>query len=676
MDRLLRFRPRILYLCRDPALVRAQLQGRALGRAEAGALRDDVSTDEISPLPAMVHFDATLGRYPYTGFKAGGQLPIGRDEVARGGFDIVVAGRRYGKGSSREHSVVAEMAAGIRLVVAESFERIYRQNADNLGLLTATDPGLVDRIVAGEAIALEELLQDRDALAAAVLRQGGLLKYGRAHLRPRPARVDAAEPSAAPLTLFEKIVARHWLGNHTGGRASPDQPCPQPGEGGFVRPDYRFIHEYYTGMCAHLLEREFGDGLALAEPQSILAFEDHLSYVHRSPVHVGNGLVGNVRALSESHRGFVERHRLVSHGYLQPQLAAGDPGNTGSQGISHAMMAEQYALPGQLIVGTDSHTPHSGALGCVAYGVGTTDMANAFVTHAARLTMPAVTRVEFDGVLPMGVTAKDLALHLLAMPAIRAGGGVGKVFEFGGAVVRALAIDERATLTNMTAELGGFTGLVEPDDETVRYLKERRGIDFALQPWMRSDAAAAYASVLRIDCTGLSPMVAAPGDPGNGMPLGTLDHKVAIDIAYGGSCTAGKREDFDQYHAVLDWAARRGLRVADGVALYLQFGTDAVRQYCVDRGYLAAFEAVGAEILHAACGACANCGPGASTSAEQVTVSAINRNFPGRSGPGQVWLASPPTVAASAIAGELVSFADLQSLVSRGAVSVGTDGTG
>ena len=97
-----------------------------------------------------------------------------------------------------------------------------------------------------------------------------------------------------------------------------------------------------------------------------------------------------------------------------------------------------------------------------------------------------------------------------------------------------------------------------------------------------------------------------------------------------------------------------------GVSLYLQFGTDAVRQYCVDRGYLTAFEAVGAEMLHAACGACANCGPGSSTDTGQVTVSAVNRNFPGRSGPGQVWLASPPTVAASAIAGELISFDALQ----------------
>jgi 3-isopropylmalate/(R)-2-methylmalate dehydratase large subunit len=139
-----------------------------------------------------------------------------------------------------------------------------------------------------------------------------------------------------------------------------------------------------------------------------------------------------------------------------------------------------------------------------------------------------------------------------------------------------------------------------------------------------------------------------------------LPDRVSVDIAYGGSCTAGKREDFDHYHAVLSWAAARGLRVPERVKLYLQFGSVDVRDYCARKGYLTAFEAVGAELLQPACGACANCGPGSSTDASQITVSAINRNFPGRSGPGQVWLASPPTVAASAIAGELASFAELR----------------
>jgi 3-isopropylmalate/(R)-2-methylmalate dehydratase large subunit len=296
----------------------------------------------------------------------------------------------------------------------------------------------------------------------------------------------------------------------------------------------------------------------------------------------------------------------------------------------------------------------------VAFGVGTTDMANAFVTGAVRLTMPASLKIELNGALPAGLTAKDIVLHLLALPAIRSGAGVGKVFEFTGPVVAQMSTDERATLTNMTAELGGLTGFVAPDAETVRFLRERRSVEFVIEPWMHSDAGVAYAGVFSVDCAALTPMLAAPGDPGNGLALADLKEPVAIDIAYGGSCTAGKREDFDHYHAVLAWALARGLTVRPGVKLYLQYGTTAVRDYCLAKGYDQTFAAVGAVMLQPSCGACANCGPGSSTEAAQVTVSAINRNFPGRSGPGQVWLASPPTVAASAIAGEIVSFADLQ----------------
>jgi 3-isopropylmalate/(R)-2-methylmalate dehydratase large subunit len=686
---------RILMLSADPALLEAQLAGADLTLDEAGALRDDVSTDEITPLTVMTVFDERLGRYPYVGLKAGDRCPIGTDAVRRGGFTVTVAGRRYGKGSSREHSPIAELRAGIRLVIAQGFERIYRQNADNIGLFTSTDFGLVERIRAGEAIGIEELVASRDSLAADILRAGGLLRYGQLRLRagrrrgaavvdapaattslqagstpPQPPagdrgdrddRDDPGDPGDRgdrgdrgtrgdrPLTLFEKIVARHLLGPDGG-------PCdgrvPEPGEGGFVQADLRFIHEYYTGLCADLLRETFDDRVELLDTASIVTFEDHLSYAHRSAAHVKGGLMTGVREMSRAHRDFVARHGLRDHGCL--------PGGEGSEGISHALVAEQYALPGRLVAGTDSHTPHSGALGCVAFGVGTTDIANAFVTGAVRFTMPEVLRIELVGRLPAGLTAKDIVLHLLAEPRIRAGAGVGKVFEFGGPVIAALSTDERATLTNMTAELGGFTGLVEPDAETVRFVAERRGVQVVLEPWMRSDPGARYAQTLSVDCSTLSPMVARPGDPGNGVPLAALDAPVRIDIAYGGSCTAGKREDFDQYHAVLAWAAARGLRVAPGVQLFLQFGTTAVRDYCIERGYLAAFKQVGAEILMPSCGSCANCGPGASERAEQVTVSAINRNFPGRSGPGQVWLASPPTVAASAIAGRIVSFEGLQ----------------
>lgn len=643
--------PRVLYLADDPGTVRRQLAGERLAREQAGTLRSDVSTDEISPVAIMSHYDDRLARFPYTGFAAGGETPIAPGAVQAGGFQVTVAGRRYSKGSSREHSPAAERLAGIRLVIAESFERLYRQNADNTGLFTSTDFGLLERMARGEPIPLDDLLRDREPLAAAILRAGGLLAFGQQQLRAaRPAPVAA---QAGPQTLYEKIVRRHLLRTD----ATPAEPAV--GEGCFLHADWRFIHEYYTGMAAHMLDRTLGADHALHEPASIVVFEDHATYVDESPAHLKAGLVPNMHAMVRAQREFVARHRLRFHRSLTDAEAARDDGSNAA-GISHAMMAERYAAPGQVVVGTDSHTPHSGALGCVAFGVGTTDMANAFATGAVRMTMAPVLRVELEGALAPGVTAKDVVLHLLALPEIRAGGGVGRVFEFAGAVVRALSTDERATLTNMTAELGGLTGIVEPDAETVRFLRERRGVDFVPEDWMRSDEGAAYAQVLRLDCSRLGPMVASPGDPGNGLAVEALTQPVRVDIAYGGSCTAGKREDFDHYHEVLAWGLAHGLTVPPAVRLYLQYGTTDVRDYCRARGYDRIFEQAGARILQPSCGACANCGPGSSTDAGQVTVSAINRNFPGRSGPGQVWLASPPTVMASALAGELCSFAALR----------------
>jgi len=645
-----RFSPRILYLSQCPATVKKALGGQPVRLADALPLRDDVSTDEITPIAILTHFDDELGRYPYTGFKTQDELPVAVDAMRDSRIQVVVAGRRYGKGSSREHSPAAEKLAGVRLVIAESFERIYRQNADNIGLITSTDFSLIARIEAGEAIGWQELVEGRDALAAAILREGGLLPFGRAHL----GRISAApEIASRPRTLFEKIVARHAL---TTGVTVAD---PAPGDGAFVRADWRFIHEYYTGMAAYMLHAAFGRPLHLSDLGSILVFEDHTSYVEESPTHVRESLVPKVHRMVRAQRDFAGEYGLLTHRTLTELEARADDGRNVA-GISHAMMAERYALPGQLVVGTDSHTPHSGALGCVAFGIGTTDMANAFVTGAVRLTVPESLRIVLDGKLSANVTAKDVVLHLLAQPYIRAGGGVGKVFEFTGAAIARMSTDERATLTNMSAELGGFTGIVAPDAETVRFLLERRAMRFVIEDWMHSDPDASYAQTIRIDCSAVPVMVASPGDPGNGRPLAAIGQKVRIDIAYGGSCTAGKREDFERYHEVLQWAADRGLRVAAGVDLFLQFGTTAVRDHCLAAGYLEAFERVGARMLQPSCGACGNCGPGGSIRPDQVTVSAINRNFPGRGGPGSVWLASPSTVAASAIAGELLSFEELR----------------
>lgn len=637
----LRFDGRVLYLAQNAQTVARQLAGEDVTLEQALPLRTDISTDEITPASICYHCDEKLGDYPYTGLKCGDVLPVAAGKVKAGGFVVTVAGRRYGKGSSREASPFAEWSAGIRLVIAESFERIYRQNCRNLGILTSTDFGLIDRIKLGEAIPVEEFTRGEDELTAELIRRGGLFKLMRA--RKRGWRPVGRPPSERPMTYAEKIIAR-----------ASGQKAVRPGDSAFADADWRYAHEYVSPMSISSLEREMNGNVVLHDPGSIVCFADHLTFIHRSmPAERRKiGMLDLAQAMAQTQQQFCERHGIKLHGFLKDR--------EGSEGISHSIMAERYVRPGNLAIGTDSHTPHCGALGALAFGVGATEMANAWMTGEALVKVPMTCRVRLKGSLPAGVEAKDIVLHLLRLPYVREGRAIGKVLEYTGGVVDALSTDERATLTNMVAEIGGFTGIVVPDEETRRFLHERRGIDFALEEWMCSDPGAEIAHTLEIDCSKLEPMLAQPGDPGLGVAVSELDGPVRVDIAYGGSCTGGKREDLQRVHAVLAWATERGMRVAPGTRYVLQFGSQDVREHCVREGMLDVFQRAGVELIEAGCGACVNAGPGVSERPDQVTISAINRNFPGRSGPGQVWLASPSTVAASAIAGRIVSFEELR----------------
>lgn len=637
-----KFDGRMLFLSDDAAVVGRQLAGSDVTLEEALPLRTDISTDEITPAYICYHYDERLGEYPYLGLKcADGSCPVTQHRVKAGGFAVTVAGRRYGKGSSREASPFAEWCAGIRLVIAESFERIYRQNCHNIGLLTSTDFGLIDRIAQGEAIPVEEFTRDEDELTAELIRRGGLFRLTRARSSgwtPTP-----LSRAGRPMTYAEKIIAR--AGGH--------EASVRPGDSLFANVDWRYAHEYVSPMSMAALEREFGASLQLYDRESIICFADHLTFIHRSmtPARRALGLLDLAQAMGQVQQRFCEKHGIRLHGLLKDR--------EGSEGISHSIMAERYVQPGQLVVGTDSHTPHCGALGALAFGIGATEMANAWVTGDVRIKVPPTCRVNLTGQLARGVEAKDVVLHLLRLPYVREGRAIGQVFEYRGEALASLGTDERATLTNMVAEIGGFSGLIIPDEKTTRFLKERRGIDFPLEPWMCSDEEAEVAHTIDVDCSQLQPMLARPGDPGQGMAITELSDPVHVDIAYGGSCTGGKREDLLRCFEVIEWALRHDRKVAEGTRFILQFGSQDVREYCAQRGMLDVFERAGVELIEPGCGACINAGPGVSQSVDEVTVSAINRNFPGRSGPGQVWLASPSTVAASAIAGRIVSFEEL-----------------
>jgi 3-isopropylmalate/(R)-2-methylmalate dehydratase large subunit len=237
-------------------------------------------------------------------------------------------------------------------------------------------------------------------------------------------------------------------------------------------------------------------------------------------------------------------------------------------------------------------------------------------------------------------------------------------------------------MTNMAAEIGGFTGIVAPDKKAVEFLVERRGMDRkqveTMIQGLYSDPDAQYAHVIELDASEITPMVATPGDPGNGKYIREFNTPVPVELAYGGTCTAGKNEDMDMYALVLADALKHGKKIADSVEFYIQFGSQETREYAIGKGYLDIFQRAGARVIEPSCGACINAGPGVSTRADQVVISAQNRNFPGRSGPGQMYLASPLTVAASAVAGYIVEYQPSEGWSGRRGcrATLGPDGRG
>lgn len=638
-----RFDGRILQLAADTDLVRLQFAGEDLPWDPERPLIDNISTDEITPGWVCFYYDETLAEYALIGLRGGCVL---KDDVKGGGFGVVVSGLSKGCGSSRETAPYAEFWAGIRLVIARSIEKIYGQNSQNIGLLTSTDFGLVPRILAGEEIPLAEFTGGLDPISRDIVEYGGLFQYNRARLRGevRPPPVATAP---RPMTIAEKILARQAIAD--AGTGAVGVPTVRPGDALFVRTSIRFTHDYVTPMAAALFRIGFGPDARVSEPESVFAFRDHLTFLGQvmPEAHRKMGLLERAEGLAVTQREFTRAHGI--------RLYDESP-DGGSEAICHNAVIEDLALPGDVVAGTDSHTCTAGALGAFAFGVGSTDMANAWFTRDVRVAVPETVRFRLSGRLRDGVAAKDLILHLMADPFFRQGGGIGKVLEFTGPGVAGLSVDERATLTNMAVEAGAFTGIIEADEVVVRYLLANRpglareALEGRL---MRSDEGASYARTFDVDLASVPVMVARPGDPRNGIPIDTLE-EVPIQIAYGGSCTGGKMEDMDMYARVLRRADARGLRVHEGVQLYIQFGSQRIKRYAAERGYVELFRRVGALLIDPSCGACIKAGPGVSQDPEQVTVSAINRNFPGRSGPGKVYLASPLVVAASAVAGRIV----------------------
>lgn len=322
------------------------------------------------------------------------------------------------------------------------------------------------------------------------------------------------------------------------------------------------------------------------------------------------------------------------------------PGN----GICHQVNLERFGVPGATLLGSDSHTPTGGGIGMIAIGAGGLDVAVAMGGGAYYLNMPKVVNIELKGKLKPGVSAKDVILKVLQILTVK--GGVGKVIEYSGPGIEELTVPDRATITNMGAELGATTSIF-PSDEVTRSFLKAQGREADYQP-LCADPDAEYDEYLSIDLSELMPLAACPHSPDRIEQVQNLEG-MRIDQVCIGSCTNSSYTDMMKAAAIL-----KGKRVADHVSLVIAPGSRQVLNMLAKNGALADMVAAGARILECACGPCI--GMGQSPATDAVSLRTFNRNFYGRSGTpsASVYLVSPETAAASAVAGVFTSPLNLE----------------
>jgi 3-isopropylmalate/(R)-2-methylmalate dehydratase large subunit len=640
---------RVLFLTKDPELIRKQLRGELdlrMADVRVEELLDDVNTDAMTPAWACFDYrPEDIARNAYAGITVGNERLFPEGSLQAGNFEVIVSGYRKGVGSSRETAVQAEKWSGIRIAIAASFAPIHARNNIAQGVLMG-DHAMLERLQNGESIPLAEFQKGHDLITQQVIAYGGLFPFTKAYARgevilPKP------DTGPRPMTLAEKILASRLVG--------AAQPAfVKPGDAVCVRVDGGYSHEFTTAQVHYFLEQEYGAGYSLANPAKFAVFEDHLIYADSVPRMAPFG--PKIQILRDMQRHFQGKTHVLDFSAKEGV----------SPGICHSVARERIIEPGDFIQATDSHTCMGGSLGALAYGVGATEYAALVVSGFTFVEVPETIRFELRGELPPGCAAKDVMLYILANHA-KQQLTLDRVMEFGGPGLASLSPDERATLANMATECSAKAGVVECDEQTLAWIAARRPgtrLEALREKVVAPDPGAVYAGGVHvIELSEIRPMVATPGDASKGVPSDPTNGayidqlgEVPIDIAYGGSCTAGKEADLDQYAEVMEEALAAGLRVKTGVDFYIQFGSESVEDYARRKGYVEIFEKTGVRVIHPGCGACIGCGPGVSQNKDQVTVSAINRNYQNRSGPGQLYLASPRSVAASAVAGKIVAY--------------------
>jgi len=617
---------RILYLTKNLNLLRKQLEGLQLTSVPSEGLMEDISTDEILPSKVGLAYtgkeEGYLGKHVLTGLRGGIIKPV---NIVEGNFQTIVAGSSFGKGSSRIHAPLALQEAGINLVIADA-ERIFKDNCVNCGIyIIEPDSNSAQKLMKHESVPTNDVLKSLPKISQEIMKKGGLLPYLKAIEEKRLLMPTITTPQR-PMTMAEKIIAQKVV-NQDG---STGVIAVKPGDECIAEPDLDFGYELQSPPARKVLRDEFGENIKARRPEKIFLHNDHTALLQ-----------------DESSKTQRTEQAIFAKSLGITVYEIDDV--KGAPAICHTKMLEDHTLPGQLILGNDSHTCTLGAVNALAVGKGAIDLAGAIAYDKMVLAVPESIRINFHGKLPQDVTMKDFMLQFGASKELKEERiGKGKIFEFGGEVLSEIPFDEQLKLTNMSVEILGFSGIIEPNKQILKYLKEKRNMtDEEISKLMvTSDTEAEYARIFDIDLSKIEPTVATPGDTQNGKPLSEIvKQKIKIQKAYIGSCTHGTVEDLRQAAKIL-----RGKKIAEGVKLFVQANSINNLEEARNKGYIQDLLDAGAELLPIGCGACMNAGPGSIKEGEKG-IFATNRNFPGRTGKGETYLASPLIVAASAIKG-------------------------
>ena len=587
---------RVLWLTEDEELLRQQMAGTPL----------DLDLHEPPPLTYGVNTDAmingaacTLG---YTGeilgpyFLENFKDSIPTRAVLEGNFQVVVGGDAYGSGSSREVAVVAHQGAGIELVIARSFQRIFQENMVYSGLPFTTDLTLLERLQSGEDVDLSTLADTLPPFFREVARHGGLLAYGQQLLAGEVQPTYATDVEPRPLNCAEKLIARRtWRG----AKQDDGIAAVQPGDQVLCQVGFRGLHEYTAGMVMDLYRQQWGDDPVHC-PDQVAAFEDHFVLIGDDTVPdlVKQRRLVPARRLRDEMVRACERNGIRLHG----------PGREHPAGVCHRLVVEDYALPGDIVVLTDSHTPTAGVLNCFAFGVGSTAMAFALRTGLIPVTVPKTVRVWVEGDAEDVLSPKDLILHLIGDPYFREEQWRESptdtcIIQFGGPGLDQWNVDELSVLTNMTVEGGLMTGIVEPCKSVQQFLAQRRGVDVESR-FVAPDDGAQYVRTIRVKLNDVPLTVATPGDSRNRRPLSDVGD-IAINNVVIASCTGGSLADLRAAAAIL-----RGRKVADGVRVTVTPSSADVSRAADAEGLLTTFRNLGAVVTAPGCGSCIGNGPG------------------------------------------------------------------